>query len=127
MCARWDSTWRGSAHDTPSQIWAIRSEVAVYRADNCKGYPPRGMCYKGRANRRTIEVNRTANGFRRQARELPTSEHRIMHRSNHSIEPEAVFGDIKINHDIRHFRLKSNRKVGVELGLVALAHNLKST
>lgn len=22
MCVRWDSIWRGSAHDTPSRIWA---------------------------------------------------------------------------------------------------------
>ena len=102
-----------------------RSEVAVYRAANCKGCPLRGMCYNGRADRRTLEVNHTANGFKRRARELLTGERGMMHRSNRPIEPEAVFGDIKFNHGFRRFRLKSNRKVMVEFGLVALAHNLR--
>ena len=49
----------------------------------------------------------------------------MMHRSNRPIEPEAVFGDIKFNHGFRRFRLKSTKKVKVEFGLVALAHNLR--
>lgn len=102
-----------------------RSEVAVYKAANCKGCPLRGMCYKGKADRRTVEVNHTANEFKRQARELLTSERGMMHRSNRPIEPEAVFGDIKFNHGFKRFRLKSTRKVRVEFGLVALAHNLR--
>lgn len=102
-----------------------RSEVAVYRAVNCKGCPLRGMCYKGRADRRTVEVNHAANEFKRQVRELLTSERGMMHRSNRPIEPEAVFGDIKFNHGFRRFRLKSTKKVRVEFGLVALAHNLR--
>ena len=48
-----------------------------------------------------------------------------MHRSTRPIEPEAVFGDIKFNHGFKRFRLKSNRKVKIEFGLVALAHNLR--
>ncbi len=102
-----------------------RSEVAVYRAANCKGCPLRGMCYKGRADRRTVEVNHTADGLKRRARELLTGERGMMHRSRRPIEPEAVFGDIKFNHGFKRFRLKSNRKVRVEFGLVALAHNLR--
>ena len=104
-----------------------RSEVAVYRAVNCKGCPLRGMCYKGRSDRRTVEVNHTANGFKRQARQLLTSERGMMHRSRRPIEHEAVFVDIKFNHGFRRFRLKSNRKVRVEFGLVALAHNLRKS
>ncbi len=48
-----------------------------------------------------------------------------MYRSRRPIEPEVVFGDIKFNHGFKRFRLKSNRKVKVEFGLVALAHNLR--
>ena len=113
----------GTQH--PVSDLKYRSEVVVYRAVNCKGCPLRGMCNKGRADRRTVEVNHTANGFKRQARELLTSERGMMHRSNRPIEPEAVFGDIKFNHGFKRFRLKSNRKVRVEFGLVALAHNLR--
>ena len=102
-----------------------RSSVAVYRAKNCTGCPLRGMCYKGKSGRRTIEVNHTANAFKRKARELLTGERGLMHRSRRPIEPEAVFGDIKFNHGFKRFRLKSARKVNVEFGLVALAHNLR--
>ena len=113
----------GTRH--PVSDLGYRSEVAVYRAVNCKGCPFRGMCYKGRSDRRTVEVNHRADRFKRQTRELLTGERGMMHRSNRPIEPEAVFGDIKFNHGFRRFRLKSTKKVKVEFGLVALAHNLR--
>ena len=80
---------------------------------------------KSKSDRRTIEVNHRVNSFKRQARELLTSERGLVHRSTRPVEPEAVFGDIKFNHGFKRFRLKSNRKVKVEFGLVALAHNLR--
>ena len=102
-----------------------RSVLSVYRAVNCTGCPLRGNCYKSKSDRRTIEVNHRADSFKRQARELLTSERGLAHRSARPVEPEAVFGDIKSNHGFKRFRLKSNRKVRVEFGLVALAHNLR--
>ena len=101
------------------------STVSVYRAPNCKGCPFRGMCYKGKKDRRIIEVNHKANGYREKARELLNSEEGLRHRSNRPIEPEAVFGNIKFNHGFKRFKLKSHRKVTVEWGLVAIAHNLR--
>ena len=124
VCPMGQHQERAGTRSTVSDL-GYRSSVAVYRAVNCKGCPLRGMCYKGRADRRTIEVNHTANAFKRKARELLTGERSLMHRSRRPIEPEAVFGDIKFNHGFRRFRLKSNRKVKVEFGLVALAHNLR--
>ena len=53
------------------------------------------------------------------------NEEGLYHRSMRPIESEAVFGDIKFNHCFKRFRLKSNAKVSVEFGLVALAHNLR--
>ena len=102
-----------------------RSVLSVYRAVNCTGCPLRGNCYKSKSDRRTIEVNHRADSLKRQARELLTSERGLAHRSARPVEPEAVFGDIKSNHGFKRFRLKSNRKVRVEFGLVALAHNLR--
>ena len=83
------------------------------------------MCYKGKIDRRTIEVNHRNNHFRAKARELLMSEEGLMHRSKRPIEPEAVFGNIKFNHGFKRFRLKSTEKVSVEWGLVAIAHNLR--
>lgn len=102
-----------------------RSEVDVYRAVNCKGCPLRGMCYSSVIDRRSIKVNHRSDSFKKHARELLTSERGMMLRSSRPIEPESVFGDIKFNHGFRRFRLKSNRKVRIEFGLVALAHNLR--
>lgn len=102
-----------------------RSDVAVYSAANCKGCPLRGLCYSSAVDRRTIKVNHRSDSFRKRARELLTGERGMIHRSRRPIEPEIVFGDIKFNHGFRRFSLKSNRKVRVEFGLVALAHNLR--
>lgn len=101
------------------------SRISKYRAQNCTGCPLRGLCYKGAANRRVIEVNHKNNAYRSEVKRLLTSGRGLYHRSNRPIEPEAVFGDIKFNHGFKRFRLKSNDKVKVEFGLVALAHNLR--
>lgn len=101
------------------------STKSVYMAKDCSRCPLRGMCYKGNADRRTIEVNHKNNAYRASVRELLTSEKGLEHRSRRPIEPEAVFGNIKFNHGFKRFRLKSAEKVSVEWGLVAIAHNLR--
>ena len=101
------------------------STKSVYVAKDCSRCPLRGMCYKGKTNRRTIEVNHRNNHLRAKVRELLMSEEGLMHRSRRPIEPEAVFGNIKFNHGFKRFRLKSTEKVSVEWGLVAIAHNLR--
>ena len=101
------------------------SVSSKYISQDCSGCPLRGRCYKGKSDRRTIEVNHRSNAFRKEVKSLLTSERGLMHRSNRPIEPEAVFGDIKFNHGFKRFRLKSNAKVKVEFGLVAVAHNLR--
>ena len=101
------------------------STVSKYRAYDCTRCPLRGMCYKGKANVRTIEVNHQANAYKAEVKRLLTSERGLHHRSNRPIEPEAVFGDIKYNHGFKRFSLKSNAKVKVEFGLVATAHNIR--
>ena len=83
------------------------------------------MCYNGKCDRRTIEVNHKANSYKSSAKELLTSQRGLMHRSNRPIEPEACFGNIKFNHGFKRFHLKSARKTKVEWGLVSLAHNLR--
>ena len=101
------------------------STKSVYISRNCLRCHLRGMCYKGKIDRRTIEVNHRNNHFRAKVRELLMSEEGLMHRSKRPIEPEAVFGNIKFNHGFKRFRLKSTEKVSVEWGLVAIAHNLR--
>ena len=101
------------------------STKSVYIAKDCSRCPLRGMCYKGNADKRTIEVNHRNNAYRAKARELLMSNQGLIHRSKRPIEPEAVFGNIKFNHGFKRFRLKSTEKVSVEWGLVAIAYNLR--
>lgn len=101
------------------------SHTSVYKAVNCSGCPLRGMCYNGKGDRRTIEVNHRANSFKSSAKALLTSDRGLMHRSKRPIEPESCFGNIKFNHGFKRFHLKSTRKTKVEWGLVSLAHNLR--
>lgn len=102
------------------------STVSIYRAQNCKDCPLRGQCHKSRGNRQ-IEVNHRLNDYKRQARELLTSEEGLQHRSKRPIEPEAVFGQLKANGAFRRMRLRGKEGVSLEFGLKAMAHNIKKT
>ena len=98
--------------------------VSVYRASRCEGCPLRGQCHKSKRDRQ-IEVNHTLDDYKARARELLTSEQGIKHRSNRTIEPEAVFGQIKECGRFRRLRLKGLTGAKIDFGLKALAHNLR--
>ena len=100
------------------------SKVDKYECEDCSDCPLKSECTKARGNRE-IEVNHTLNEYKRQVRELLTSERGLYHRSKRPIEPEAVFGQIKDAHHFRRFRLRSLPKVNIEFGLIAMAHNLR--
>ena len=103
----------------------FQSEVTRYKAEDCSQCPYRQECYKGKSISRIIEVNHKLKEYKNKTRKLLESEEGLMHRSRRPIEPEAVFGDIKYNHDFKRFRLRSKAKVIIEFGLVALAHNIR--
>ena len=100
------------------------SRVDRYECEDCSDCPLKSECTKAKGNR-IIEVNHTLNEYKRQVRELLTSERGLYHRSKRPIEPEAVFGQIKDARHFRRFRLRSMPKVNIEFGLVAVAHNLR--
>ena len=100
------------------------SRVDRYECEDCSDCPLKSECTKAKGNR-IIEVNHTLNEYKRQVRELLTSERGLYHRSKRPIEPEAVFGQIKDARHFRRFRLRSMPKVNIEFGLVAMAHNLR--
>ena len=100
------------------------SKVDKYECEDCSDCPLKSECTKARGNRE-IEVNHTLNEYKRQVRELLTSERGLYHRSKRPVEPEAVFGQIKDAHHFRRFRLRSLPKVIIEFGLIAMAHNLQ--
>lgn len=95
-----------------------------YQAVNCEGCPLRGVCHKGKGNR-VIEVNHNLNRLKQKADELLLSPQGIIHRKKRPCDVEPVFGNIKGNHHFKRFMLRGTKKVKVETGLLALAHNLR--
>lgn len=101
------------------------SQSACYRAIRCKGCPLRCLCYKAKANQRTIRVNHRLNAYKRKACELLTSEEGIKERGRRCIEPEAVFGQMKSNMAYRRFRHMGKDKVVMDFTFFAIAFNIK--
>ena len=101
------------------------STKSVYRAKDCSRCPLRSMCYKGKHNARTIEVNHRNNELRAMARELLTSDEGLMHRSRRPIEPEAVFGQIKYDNHFKRFSYRGKRLVNAEFAAIAVTHNIR--
>ncbi len=98
--------------------------LSHYQARNCKGCPMRSMCHSSKRNR-SIERNHNLERHREKARELLKSDEGIKKRKRRCYDVEAVFAHMKHAHQFRRFALKSLKKVEIEFGLHALAHNLR--
>jgi hypothetical protein len=98
-------------------------KIDFYRASNCTGCPLRGSCHDGAGNR-VIYVNHNLQQLRQKAREKLDSEEGLKKRSLRPIEPEAVFGNIKHNKNYKRLMLRGLNNVAIELGIIAIAHNL---
>lgn len=95
----------------------------LYQARNCEGCPMRGPCYKAEGNR-IIQRSPNLTRHRQKIKELLNSEEGIEKRKQRW-KVEAVFGNIKQNKGFRRFFLRGLEKVNIEIGLIALAHNLQ--
>lgn len=98
--------------------------LTKYRAANCEGCPLNGVCHKSKGNR-IIEVNFNLNRLKAIAHQNLTSEKGIEYRKKRPWDVESVFGNIKSNHGFRRFLLKGKKKVAIEIGLLAIAQNLR--
>lgn len=101
------------------------SQRATYTAQNCRGCPLRCRCFKAEWDKRVIERNHRLEAYKQKASELLTSEEGIKFRGRRSIEPEAVFGQMKYNMAYRRFRHFGKDKVNMDFAFFALAFNLK--
>lgn len=101
------------------------TETTLYQARNCKDCPLRCLCYKSKADGRTIEVNHRLNEYKRKARERLTSEEGRKYRGQRCIEPEAVFGQMKYDMQYKRFRHFGKDKVTMDFAFLAIAFNLK--
>lgn len=100
------------------------TESSRYKAVRCEGCPLRCLCFKAKGDR-IIEVNHALNEYKRNAKELLTSEEGIRHRGQRCIEPEAVFGQMKGNMQYKRFRHFGKDKVNMDFAFFAMAFNIK--
>jgi transposase len=99
-------------------------ELHRYQAQNCKGCSLISLCHKSKYNR-IIERNYNLIRVKAKAKKLLLSEQGIAKRKQRCWDVEAVFGNIKHNMNFKRFMLRGIDKVNVEIGLIAMAHNLK--
>ncbi len=108
-------------HATPS---GYTKELKVYKSLGCEGCPLAAAC-KGDNDRRTISRSDAWEGYKVKVKALLGSEKGKEVRSRRATEVESVFGDIKFNMGYNRFLLRGKVKVGVEYGLLSMAHNLR--
>jgi transposase len=98
-------------------------EYRHYRSTSCEGCPLKPQCTKAQGNRE-VKVSLNYLRLKNQAREKLRSEEGYKLAVRRMIEPEPVFGDIKNNRGFKRFLLRGLPKVRLEVGWLALAHNL---
>jgi hypothetical protein len=94
-----------------------------YQARNCESFSIRGVCHNQKGNR-IIEVSHTGNYLRKKAKDKLGSEKGIYYRKKRCSDVEPIFANMKQNKKFKQFLLRGIEKVTVEIGLVAMAHNL---
>jgi transposase len=124
------------------------AERGQYKAQRCEGCPLAWGCFKTKGSKATeddkvkkdskttkrdrdstgnriIEVNHRLKEYRRKARERLVSEEGLKHRGRRSIEPEAVFGQMKYDMAYKRFRHVMLDKVTMDFAFFAIAFNIK--
>src|ERR1700761_9548848 len=95
-----------------------------YQSKNCSGCPLRSQCNPDFAYR-TIEVNLNWHRLKQKAQKRLKTKRGVQKRKQRCFDTEPVFAQLKHNHHFRRFLLRGIDKVTVEMGLLALDHNLR--
>ncbi|WP_212001377.1 IS1182 family transposase [Chitinophaga sp. HK235] len=98
--------------------------ITTYQARTCEGCTLRQMCHDQQTNR-IIEVNHNLNRLKALADKRLKGRKGIQKRKQRCHDVESVFANIKHNHGFKRFMLKGMDKVSIEMGLMAMAHNLR--
>lgn len=112
----------GQAHESIRKTkTGYIQKLSHYQAKNCGGCPLRGVCHSSRS----VERNRHLEQYEEKIRELLNSEEGIRKRKQRSVEVEPASAHLKHCNNFKLFTLKGVKKVELEFGLHALAHNLR--
>lgn len=123
ICPKGDAMERTGSTQQVTKTGFVQ-QLAVYQAKDCRGCPLKEACHGGAGNR-IIEVNHELRRLKQAADERLKSTEGIRHRKQRCWDVEPVFANIKSNHGFRRFMLRGTEKVEIEVGLLALAHNLR--
>ena len=97
--------------------------ISRYRACNCNACPLRCRYHRSRSER-IVQVNHRLRKIKEREREKLLSPEGLKYRSQRPQDVEAVFGNLKNNKHFKRFHLRGLKKVEIEFGLLAIAHNL---
>ncbi|SHM98829.1 transposase, IS4 family [Chitinophaga jiangningensis] len=98
--------------------------ITKYQCESCSYCRLKNQCH-GQKGNRVIEVNLQYRRLKTKADKRLNTKKGIAKRKKRSYEVEPVFANIKHNHQFKRFMLRGLEKVTVEMGLLALAHNLR--
>lgn len=113
--------WRTNTEKTST---GYEHQVHYYQAQRCEGCPLRGLCHTAKTDR-VLKVNHRSAAYRQAAKERLNSLRGIRMRNQRGVDTEPVFGHIKQCRHFRRFLLTGLDGVATEVGLLAVAHNLK--
>jgi transposase len=115
-------TFRGYTSRTDPTT-GYRRDFKRYESEDCSDCPIKASCTKAEGNRQVL-WNPTYEEEKAKARAFLWSLEGAATYAKRKIEVESVFGQIKGNRSFRRFHLRGLEKVTLEVGLLAVAHNL---
>ena len=100
------------------------STIRVYEFQDCFSCAFKPLCTKSKTNRQ-IRYNVQLEKYKEQSRFNLNSEYGINLRKRRGVEVETFFGDLRQNCRFNRFLLRGRSKTEHELGLLAIAYNLR--
>ena len=101
-----------------------QKKIGRYQCESCEGCPVAQECKKS-TPKRNLYHSSLLEYYKGQARQNLSSPRGEALRKRRGIEVETPFGDIKYNCRYRRFILRGLEKVYTELGLLAIARNMR--
>ncbi len=121
------STLSFSRERTVTSGLGYESVTRIYVCEGCPECPLRKGCFRSKDPDavRVLRVNPTLDAFRARASEMLRTERGSTLGEQRSVDVESIFGDIKRNWGFRRFLLRGLEKVGHEMRMVAMGHNIR--
>lgn len=98
--------------------------LVKYKTDACRDCPLKMACNNG-GESRTITINHNLRELKAEIKQRLNTEAGKEHRKIRAAVAEGVFGTIKGNWGFRRFLTRGLQNVEIEIGLLAMAYNLK--